>query len=69
MNPYPIGIDLGTTNSCCGVYKTDRVELITYNQSERTIPSVISYNTTSTEIVVGYGMLQLLYIVYMILKD
>ena len=49
---YIIGIDLGTTNSCVGVYKNNRVDIIENILGKRITPSYVCYKTNS-KILVG----------------
>ncbi len=46
-NKYIIGIDLGTTNSCCSIYRNNKIEIIPDEGSNKYIPSYVGYTNVN----------------------
>ena len=56
----PIGIDLGTTNSCIGYWNGKEVKIIPNKIGERTTPSIVYFLNNEEEYLVGEQRLKYL---------
>jgi len=52
MKDYHIGIDCGTSNSCVGIFKNGKVQIVPNKLGERTTPSVVCF-TDQNKVLVG----------------
>ena len=50
MTAPPIGIDLGTTNTCTAVYRNGAAEVVPDEQGKKTTPSFVSFGAQERKI-------------------
>ncbi len=52
MSNYILGIDLGTTNSCVGIWRNNKAEIISNSQSgNRITPSVVYFKNENENLI------------------
>ena len=55
MSNYILGIDLGTTNSCVGVWRNNKPEIISNSQTGNRITPSVVYFKNENETLIGLG--------------
>ena len=48
-----VGIDLGTTFSCVGLWKNNQVEIVAFDNGAHIMPSMVAFNPNSSERLIG----------------
>jgi molecular chaperone DnaK (HSP70) len=56
MSNYILGIDLGTTNSCVGVWRNNKPEIISNSQTGNRITPSVVYFKNENETLIGLGV-------------
>ena len=58
---YALGLDLGTTFSCIGVYRNGEVEIIPNRNGDRTTPSIVTIIDENTILKVSHVLLIIIF--------